>query len=95
MCDRSGSSACRNMQQETLNDAVYVRGTGTRILFDSAADSDLPPFGNEQVHLCFEATGRQTGECVSACCTLTHKPKSKEGFRSKLSDITPEQRDQV
>lgn len=80
------------MQQETLNDAVYVRSTGTKILCDSAADYDLPPFGNEQVHLCFEATGWQTGECVSACYTRTHKPKSKEDFRSELSDITPEQK---
>lgn len=46
-------------------------------------------FGNEQVHLCFEATGRQTGECVSARYTRTHKPKSKEDFRAELSEIIP------
>lgn len=55
----------------------------------TAADYDLPPFGNEQVHLCSEATERQTSECVSARYTRTHKPKSKD-FRSELSDITPE-----
>lgn len=89
MCDRDALSACPNMQQETFNDEVYVRSTGAKILCDSAADYDLPPFGNEQVHLCFEAAEWQTGECVSVCCSRTHKPESKEDFRSELSDITP------
>lgn len=76
------------MLQETLNDKLNVGSPGTEILVDTAGGYNLPPFPDEDVHLCSGASG--PGKCVwvhVGACVPTHTKKTKEYRHLALKNV--------